>query len=48
VKLAELHDKAGRLKKLLADETLLLPVLKHMQETGKLNFLKELLEGESS
>jgi hypothetical protein len=36
---AESHDKAARLKKLLTDETLLLSVLKHMQETGKLNFL---------
>jgi hypothetical protein len=36
---AESNDKARRLGKLLADETLLLPVLKHMQETGKLNFL---------
>jgi hypothetical protein len=41
---AEANDKAGRLRKLLTDETLLLPVLKHMQETGKLNFLKELLK----
>jgi hypothetical protein len=36
---AESHDKTARLSKLLTDETLLLPVLKHMQETGKLNFL---------
>jgi hypothetical protein len=36
---AEANDKAGRLKKLLTDETLLLPVLNHMQKTGKLNFL---------
>jgi hypothetical protein len=36
---AESHDKNARLSKLLTDETLLLPVLKHMQETGKLNFL---------
>jgi hypothetical protein len=36
---AESRDKAGRLKKLLADETLLLPVLKHMQEAGKLKFI---------
>jgi hypothetical protein len=33
------HALARRLGKLLADETLLLPVLKHIQETGKLNFL---------
>ncbi|MDR1315373.1 MAG: hypothetical protein LBK13_00755 [Spirochaetales bacterium] len=36
---SESHDKSARLSKLLTDETLLLPVLKHMQETGKLNFL---------
>jgi hypothetical protein len=36
---SESHDKTARLSKLLTDETLLLPVLKHMQETGKLNFL---------
>jgi hypothetical protein len=36
---AEANDKAGRLRKLLGDESLLYTVLKHMHETGKLNFL---------
>jgi hypothetical protein len=36
---AEANDKAGRLKKLLTDEDLLMAVLKHMKETGKLNSL---------
>jgi hypothetical protein len=36
---AEANDKAGRMKKLLTDEALLLSVLNHLQKTGKLNFL---------
>jgi hypothetical protein len=36
---AEAHDKTGRLKRMLTDEELLYTVLKHMYETGKLNFL---------
>jgi short subunit dehydrogenase-like uncharacterized protein len=36
---AEANDKAGRRKKLLTDEYLLLEVLKDMQGTGKLKFL---------
>ncbi|MDR1902552.1 MAG: hypothetical protein LBQ88_09765 [Treponema sp.] len=33
---AEANDKKARIKKLLTDEDLLLSVLTHMQETGKL------------
>jgi hypothetical protein len=36
---AEANDKAGHLRKLLTDEALLLTVLQHMKETGKLDFL---------
>jgi hypothetical protein len=36
---SESRDKDGRLKKLLTNEALLLPVLKHLQETGELDFL---------
>jgi hypothetical protein len=38
---AEANDKNARLRKLLSDEGLLEPVLKHMHETGKLAFLIE-------
>jgi hypothetical protein len=36
---AEANDRNSRLRKLLTDESLLLPVLSHLHETGKLNFL---------
>jgi hypothetical protein len=36
---AEANDKAARTKKLLTDENLLLSVLTHMKETGKLKSL---------